>query len=91
MLIRDLESTKVKTYIFNVEVEQDDDGRWGAEVPVLPGCAAWGYTKKEALEALKETAQAILEVMIEHNDPLPQEAEQEVEILSGSDVVTVTI
>ncbi|MEK7807115.1 MAG: type II toxin-antitoxin system HicB family antitoxin, partial [Chloroflexota bacterium] len=64
----------VKTYIFMVEVEQDEDGRWGAEIPALPGCATWGYTKAEALEALQDGAQAYLEVMMEHNDPLPQEA-----------------
>ncbi len=81
----------MKTYVFQVEVEQDDDGRWGAEIPVLPGCAAWGYTRKEALEALQDTAQAFLEVMMEYNDPLPPEAEQQVEFLSGSDVVTVTL
>jgi len=81
----------VKTYVFQVEVEQDEDGRWGAEIPVLPGCAAWDYTKKEALEALQDTAQAFLEVMMEYNDPLPPQAEQEVEIPSGSDVVTVTL
>ena len=81
----------MKTYVFKVEVEQDEDGRWGADIPVLPGCAAWGYTREEALEALQDTAQAFLEVMMEYNDPLPPEAEQEVEILSGSDVVTVTL
>ena len=81
----------MKTYIFKVEVEQDEDGRWGADIPVLPGCAAWGYTREEALEALKDTAQAFLEVMLEHSDPLPPEAEPEVETLSGSEVVTVTL
>jgi len=51
--IKDRRSGKVKTYVFKVEVEQDDDGRWGAEIPTLPGgCAAWGYTREEALEAL---------------------------------------
>ena len=81
----------MKTYVFVVEVEQDEDGRWGAEIPVLPGCAAWGYTKTEALEALQDTAQALLEVMMEYNDPLPPKAEQKVDILSGTDVVTVTL
>ena len=33
-------------YIFRLEVEQDDDGRWGADIPVLPGSNAWGYTEK---------------------------------------------
>ena len=65
----------MKTYIFRVDVELEEDGRWSADIPTLPGCAAWGYSKEEALEALQEGAQAFLEVMIEHSDPLPQEAE----------------
>lgn len=81
----------MKTYIFRVEVEQDEDGRWGAEIPSLPGCAAWGYTKQEALEALQDTAQAYLEVLMEHHDPLPQETKEEVKIIPGPEVVTVTL
>jgi predicted RNase H-like HicB family nuclease len=81
----------VKTYIFRVEVEQEEDGRWSADIPALPGCAAWGYTREEALGALQDGTQAYLEVMLEHNDPLPQEAEEEVKILPGSEVVTVTL
>lgn len=81
----------VKTYVFKVEIEQDEDGRWGAEIPALPGCATWGYTKEEALEALQDTAQAFLQVMIEHHDPLPHEAEEGINVLRGSEVVTVTL
>ncbi len=80
----------MKTYIFAVEVEQEEDGRWSADVPTLPGCAAWAYTKEEALEALREGAQAYLEVMMEHNDPMPQEGE-EVRVFSGTEVITVTL
>ena len=80
----------MKTYIFAVEVEQDEDGRWGAEIPVLPGCAAWGYTKEDSLEALQEGAQAYLEVMMEQNGPLPAEGEG-VTIISGAEVVTVKL
>ena len=80
----------MKTYIFAVEMEQEEDGRWSADVPTLPGCAAWGYTKEEALEAIQEGAQAYLEVMMENNDPLPTEGEG-VTIISESEVVTVTL
>lgn len=63
----------MKTYIFNVEIEQDEDGRWGAGIPALPGCATWGYTEEEALEALQEAAQAYLEDMVEAGDFNPDE------------------
>ncbi|MCH7744672.1 MAG: type II toxin-antitoxin system HicB family antitoxin [Chloroflexi bacterium] len=81
----------MKTYVFKAEVEQDPSGRWGAEVPSLPGCATEGDTKEEALEALREAAQAYLEVMYKHGDPLPEEAEEEVTIISSADVVAITV
>ena len=37
----------VKTYVLKAEIEQDEDGRWGATVPALAGCATWGYTRKK--------------------------------------------
>jgi predicted RNase H-like HicB family nuclease len=61
----------MKTYLFQVELEQEDDGRWSAWIEALPGCAAWGYSKEEALEAVKEIAQAFLEVLVEKGQPLP--------------------
>ena len=67
----------VKTYLFQVEIEQEDDGRWSAWIETLPGCAAWGYSKEEALEAVKETAQAYLVVLVEkgHRNPAEKAAE----------------
>ena len=38
-----------------VETEKEDDGRWIAEIPTLPGAMAYGATKKEAV-AKVETA-----------------------------------
>ena len=61
----------VKTYIFRAELEQDDDGRWSAWIDALPGCATWGYSKEEALEALKEATQAYLEVLVEKGQHVP--------------------
>ncbi len=80
----------MKTFILTVEIEQEEDGRWSAEVPDFPGCAAWGYTREEALEALQDGAQALLEVMLEHGDPIPPQVEKTV-IVTESGVVTVTV
>lgn len=33
---------------FNVIFEQEDDGRWLAEIPELPGVMAYGATKQDA-------------------------------------------
>lgn len=61
----------MKTYIFQVEIEQEEDNRWSAWIEALPGCATWGYTKEEALEALREAAQAYIEVLLEKGLKVP--------------------
>lgn len=61
----------MKTYIFQVEVEQEDDGRWSAWIETLPGCAVWGYTKEEAVASMKDAAQAYIEVLLEKGQTIP--------------------
>ena len=56
---------------YRAELEQDDDGRWSAWIDELPGCAAWGYTRKEALDALRDVAIAYVEDMIETGEAMP--------------------
>ena len=34
---------------FNIEYEREEDGRWIAEVPQLPGVLAYGTTADEAM------------------------------------------
>ena len=62
----------MKTYVFKVDLEQDDeDGGWVAVVPALPGCASEGDTQAEALANVQEAAQLYLEVLIEDGRPIP--------------------
>ena len=61
------------TYIFPISIQQEEDGRWSAWVEPLPGCAVWGYSKEEALEALHDAAQGYIEVMLEKGQAVPQE------------------
>lgn len=62
----------MKTYVFKVELEEEEDGRWSAIIPSLPGCNAWAHTSQEAIDAVRENAQAYLEVLVENGDPLPE-------------------
>jgi predicted RNase H-like HicB family nuclease len=68
----------VKSYIYRVEMTHEDDGRWSAVVPALPGCTVWGYTSEEAIEAIREAAQAYIEILIEDGRPVPLEEAQSV-------------
>lgn len=62
----------MKTYIYPIEVEQEEDGRWSAVVPSLPGCATWGRTQQEAVNALQEAIAAYVETLRELGRPIPQ-------------------
>jgi predicted RNase H-like HicB family nuclease len=66
-----LKEEDMKTYIFQAEVEQEEDGRWSAWIEALPGCAVWGYSKEEAIEALQDAAQAYIEVLIQKGQSIP--------------------
>ena len=51
--------------VYKAQLERDEDGRWSAWIDALPGCAAWGYTQDEALEALQDAAEAYIEDVTE--------------------------
>ncbi len=40
----------------SVEFDREEDGRWIAEVPKLPGVLAYGATKREALRRVYAVA-----------------------------------
>lgn len=51
---------------FRIEFEREEDGRWIAEVPQLPGVLCYGATKEEAEVQVKALAlQVIAEQMKE--------------------------
>jgi predicted RNase H-like HicB family nuclease len=34
---------------YSIEIEREDDGRWIAEIPALPGVMAYGKTRRQAI------------------------------------------
>lgn len=55
-----------------IEVEQEDDGRWIAEVADLPGVLAYGQTRQEAIERVPALSLRVLADRLEHGEPVPQ-------------------
>ena len=51
---------------FSLEVEQEDDGRWLAEIPELPGALAYGATRDEALRRAEALALRALAERLDH-------------------------
>lgn len=56
-----------------IEPSADSGDRFVAEVPLLPGCRAWGDSAAEALENVHSVAAAFLESYRERGDQLPAE------------------
>ena len=71
----------MKTYIFRVVVEPDED-RWSAYCPVLEkyGAATWGYTEEHARKCIQEVVEMILAELVEDNLPIPEGPAEEVSI-----------
>jgi predicted RNase H-like HicB family nuclease len=55
-----------------LEFEQEDDGRWIAEVPDLPGVLVYGETRGEASARAKALALRVLADRIEHGEAVPE-------------------
>jgi predicted RNase H-like HicB family nuclease len=51
---------------YTVESEQEDDGRWIAEVLELPGVMVYGQTRQEALAKAQALALRVLAERLEH-------------------------
>lgn len=55
-----------------MELEQETDGRWLAEVTELPGVMAYGASKLEALARTKALALRVLADRLEHGEIVPE-------------------
>ena len=53
---------------FIVETEQEDDGRWIAEVLELPGVLAYGQTPDEARARVQALALRVVAEQLEHGE-----------------------
>jgi predicted RNase H-like HicB family nuclease len=56
---------------FSIECEREEDGRWLAEVPQLPGVLAYGNTSDEALAKAEVLALRVLAERLEHGEARP--------------------
>jgi predicted RNase H-like HicB family nuclease len=55
-----------------IQTEQEDDGRWLAEVPELPGVLAYGQTRQEAIDRAQVLSLRILADRLDHGEPVPE-------------------
>jgi predicted RNase H-like HicB family nuclease len=59
--------------MLKVETEREEDGRWIAEVPALPGVLAYGDSETQAREKAQVLALRVIADRLENGEPLPGE------------------
>jgi predicted RNase H-like HicB family nuclease len=53
---------------FRIELEQEIDGRWIAEVVELPGVLAYGATQQQAVAQVQALALRVVADQLEHDE-----------------------
>lgn len=59
--------------MLRIETEREEDGRWLAEVPALPGVLVYGMTDKEAHSRAVALALRTIAERVENGETLPPE------------------
>ena len=52
---------------YAIEFEREDDGRWIAEIPALPGVMAYGATRREAESKVQAMALRVIADQLERD------------------------
>jgi predicted RNase H-like HicB family nuclease len=53
---------------FHIDCEREEDGRWLAEVPQLPGVLAYAATAEEAMGKAEVLALRVIAEQLEHGE-----------------------
>ena len=64
-------SPGTKEFSLEIEYYREDDGRWLADIPALPGVTAYGRTKKGATAAVEALALRLIADRLEHGEAGP--------------------
>lgn len=66
---------KIEAMNLSVETEQEEDGRWLAEVPELPGVLAYGTNREQAIAQAEALALRVIAERLEHGEAVPDMAQ----------------
>lgn len=59
--------------MLRIETEREEDGRWLAEVPALPGVMSYGVSDTEARAKATALALRVIAERVEHGEALPKD------------------
>lgn len=57
--------------MLTIEFDREEDGRWIAEIPELPGVMAYGETAADAKTKVEALALRVLADRLEHGEQIP--------------------
>lgn len=55
-----------------IEVEREEDGRYLAEAPAVPGALAYGATQRDAVRRVQALVLRVIADRLEHDEPAPE-------------------
>lgn len=55
-----------------IEMEQENDGRWIAEIADIPGVMAYGDSREEAVSKVEALALRVIADKIDHGEKVPE-------------------
>jgi predicted RNase H-like HicB family nuclease len=56
---------------FRIDIAQEDDGRWIAEIADLPGVLVYGRTREEAIAKVQALALRVIADRLDHGEAAP--------------------
>jgi predicted RNase H-like HicB family nuclease len=55
-----------------IEIDREEDGRWIAEIPDLPGVMVYGASRDEAISKAEALALRVLADRFDHGEKIPE-------------------
>ncbi|MCX5809773.1 MAG: type II toxin-antitoxin system HicB family antitoxin [Proteobacteria bacterium] len=55
-----------------IEIEREEDGRWIAEIPELPGVMVYGDTRNQAISKAEALALRVMADRLEQEEEIPE-------------------
>ena len=55
-----------------IEIDREEDGRWIAEVPDLPGVMVYGKTREQAISKAEALALRVIADRLDHGESVPE-------------------
>ncbi len=55
-----------------IEVDREEDGRWIAEAPELPGAIVYGSSREEAIAKVESLVLRVIADRLDHGEQIPE-------------------